>query len=867
MNHPSDCLTVPDYLRGGQYRHLAAVLDEEPPWILRKLIPLLSSRVRVEDHVVQEIRDLARMGPVIYAMKYRSLYDLHFLRVRFCRIGLPLPGFVLGRPLFVTGSLRKVFRIARNKFAVAFGKQPEGTLDEREVLQQVLEQGGAGVTFLVDDAGFRDRYVHPDRDPIRIILDLQGRVSGCISIVPLVVLYDRTPRRTIRPFWETFLGDPDRPGALRRLLIAFRRWTAPELLIGAPIPLLGCFEEFGAERSWEELPFELRKDLIESVNARIRVSRGPERLTKTEIKEQVLREPAVQETISELLSKEQNSPEKLRKKAESYVEEIAADPHLQIHHFLYYILKWTFKHVFDGIDTKPEQFELLKKVNEKGSLIFAPCHKSHMDYLLGCWLIFVNYMPVPYVAAGKNLFFWPVGPILRNGGAFSLRRSFVGLELYTQVFAAYIKVLLRQQSNVKFYMEGGRSRTGKLLPPRLGLLRFLLQAVDDGAVEDLKFVPSFVGYEQIPEESSYLRELSGAAKEKETLLSFLQVRKIFRRRYGRIYVRFHEPVSYQGFRNKLQALTGREAGHSAADAQLVEDFAYHLMYGIVRSGVATSVDLVSSALVCARKPRVTHGELQASIETFSRALRWFDIEFADSLDEPEKAIQAALGIFRLRGFIDIEPGNEAEQGPVYVIHENGRPNLQFYRNSLVNYLWSASLVAMILLEHESHASAFSPSMREEFFRLKRLFAREIIVDPLIPEDQILESTLELFREAGWSGEPSANNEPLRQLKGFLTDLLEAYELAFAALDELADGASQREVSKNMSRIAQERVSGDGAPPSRLFSGVAVRSALSRLDELGLVEFKRSRKVVKQPDKATECGAWHELLTRALGPNA
>ncbi|MEW6114191.1 MAG: hypothetical protein AB1664_18805, partial [Thermodesulfobacteriota bacterium] len=157
MNHPSDCLTVPEYLRGGQYRHLAAVLDEEPPWILRKLIPLLSSRVRVEDHVVQEIRGLARMGPVIYAMKYRSLYDLHFLRVRFCRLGLPLPGFVLGRSLFVTGSLRKVFQIARNKFAVAFGKQPEGTPDEREVLQQVLEQGGAGVTFLVDDAGFRDR--------------------------------------------------------------------------------------------------------------------------------------------------------------------------------------------------------------------------------------------------------------------------------------------------------------------------------------------------------------------------------------------------------------------------------------------------------------------------------------------------------------------------------------------------------------------------------------------------------------------------------------------------------------------------------------------------------------------------------------
>ena len=259
-------------------------------------------------------------------------------------------------------------------------------------------------------------------------------------------------------------------------------------------------------------PFDVRQKLIESINARIRVSRGPKRLSRTEIKELVLQDARLHRIVREKAIGESTSEQKVRKKAESYIEEIAADQRIQALHFLFYVLKWLFSKVFDGIDLKESAFAALKKANAEGSLIFVSSHKSHFDYLLIGFLSFINQMAVPYMAAGKNLSFWPVGPILRHGGAFFLRRSFKGLGLYTHVFAAYVKALAREKVNINFYIEGGRSRTGKLMPPRVGMLAFLLQAVEEGAVEDLSFIPTFIGYDQIPEERSYLRRIGRAGQ-------------------------------------------------------------------------------------------------------------------------------------------------------------------------------------------------------------------------------------------------------------------------------------------------------------------------------------------------------------------
>jgi len=869
MKNSIDGKTVLPFLRDGRFQHIPGVLDQEPPWLVQRLIRLLCSSVIIDDYVVERIRELSRGGPLVYAMKYRSILDLHLLRLRLAEHGLPLPSYVFGTASSASWSVPKWAGVWRNRLNRVV--QDRGWVPEKDeaALKEIFDHGGAGVIFLVDEKTSRDRYVYPERDPIRILVDLQGKVSGAITVVPLVILYDRTRRPTIRPFWESFAGDPDQPGLLRRLLIATRKWTVPELLIGEPAYLVGEFEEFGSDKSWEELPFSVRKELVDAINARIRVNRGPERLSRTEIKERVLQDPRVQKAVNDTLAREAGTEEKIRKKAESFVDEMAGDQHIQMHHFLYHVLMWLFRKMFDGIDLRESDFRTLKNANEQGSLIYVSCHKSHLDYLLIGFFSFVNQMAIPFMAAGKNLSFWPVGPVLRNAGAFFIRRSFKGLglytRLYTQVFAAYLKVLVSEKVNINFYIEGGRSRTGKLLPPRTGMLAFLVQTVEEGSIEDLTFVPTFIGYDQIPEESSYLRELAGREKQKETLGSLVRARELLKKRFGKVYVRFHEPLSFRDFCSKVGIDLKQEKSLLKEHRRLLNDFAYFLMTGIVRTAVVTPIELVAAGLMCWRTNRVSRSDLLDAVRFFADSLHEEGIEFAESLDNLETVMDTTLGHFRVRGFVGVEAG-ESEQQTIYVINESKRANLDFYRNALVNYLWPQSLAAAILLGMENPSGEITASVHEDFRYLKELLSKEIIADPLQSDDELLDRVVEFFRRKGWvSPGPSVerSNTALECMRGISGDLLAVYYLAVIVSETIEqDGATEKDFTRRMMETSQKMLTGDHAAP--MLASVTVRNALGRFSEMGIFESRPGRRNIVSVADGQQRDRVATFLSRSVG---
>lgn len=858
---------VPEFLLKGDLPHLEGVLDESPPWLLAQLIRILSAKVRIDQEVVRFIQDAARSGPVVYAIKYRSLYDLHFLRMRFAELDLPLPAFVFETSASQLGSVAKFFKVWRARLSRMLQYRTLADPVYAEALKTILQEGGAAVLFLVDEKTSRSRYVYPESDPIRILLDLQGRIAGPITLLPMMILYDRRPRRTIRPFWESFLGDPDRPGVLRRTLTRIRQWTVPELLVGEPVYLIDQFEEFGSDKTWEELPFEVRSQLIDSVNARIRVNRGPEKLSLTEIRERVLQDPRVRKAVGDAMDREKSSEQKARKQAEAYVDEIAADQSIQAAHFLYYLLRWTFSKIFAGIDARESDFSTLKRANAEGSLIYVACHKSHFDYLLSGYLSFINQMAIPHMAAGKNLAFWPVGPILRKGGAFFLRRSFKGLNLYTHVFAAYVKVLVREKVTINFYIEGGRSRTGKLLPPKVGLLAFLLQAVEEGAVTDLTFVPTFIGYDQIPEEDSYLRELAGREKRKESFSSIIRARKILEKSFGRVYVRFHEPVSFREFCRQWSPEANVCDLSSRENRKLTSDFAYHLMHGIVRSGVVTPPELVAAGLVCSGKTRVPLHSLFEAVDCFSGLLQSEEVEFADSLANPSSAYETALGLFSARGLVSMDSDSTGSNGGgICVIEEQRRVNLEFYKNSLVNYLWPASLLATVFLKHNTRSAEMTAEMKDDFRSLVDLFGKEFITDPLVPEEQLVERALDAFGRNGWIGfsegmEQARGYEPLESLRGILADLFEVYYLVLVAAATAPDaGLSLKDLARRMASFAKElrREHADLGAPS--LPMVTVGNALARMAETGVLHYSAARKLLRGVRNREKV----RLMTRLLG---
>lgn len=835
--------TVPEWLKDGKFGRHQCVFDRELPWPVRKAVLGLSARVRIFPHSVETIRRAAATSHIVYAMKHPSDIDLHFLRIRFAELGLPVPVMTLGGKVshWSLSKMREVWRARLERLRRKDGASGE---DLADLLKTVLLHGSSAVFSLVDDEVFRERYVHPDNDPLAVILECQSRLPGAISLTPLTILHDRTPPPTVRPLWETFLGDPDRPGLLRRLAGLMRKWAVPEVLVGDPINLVAQFEEFGAESSWEELPFEIRARLIANVNDRIRVNRGPEEPSKTEIKERVLRDAKVMSVITQLAAKENTPQEKLRKKAESYVDEIAAARSMRVIWLYFRALGWVFRNIFDGIDSKETQFTALKEAGRKRPLIFVSCHKSHFDYLVVPYLSFKNHMAIPYIAAGSNLLFWPLGPALRKGAGFFMRRSFKGKELYREVFVSYLKTLLVTGHSLKFYAEGGRSRIGRLLPPRLGLLAFLLEAQEDGAVDDLTFAPVFVGYEHVPEESSYLSELAGRDKKKESIGSLVGIREILAGRYGRIHVRFNPTVSLADFRKRREESSAEGNGRHANGSTFLEDLGYHLMAGIIHAGVVSPVETVSHAVLYTRYETFTLREVMTTARRLFEALAAQGTEITVDPSAGELAVLDALPMFESRKFIETSGENPAGE-PLYRIVEDARKRLEFHANALVNYLWPISLAAALANKGNTPKTpAYS-----EFSQLKTMLRREFIPDPLDSDRDLLDRAfcflfdVRVTEEPGQERAAAPSSVELDFFSRPAVDLMRTYLYVIEEMEGAGEDLSVKDLQKRVVAAAMKGRSPQSPLNFQAVSLVVVGNAVTRLHEMGLLGFTPERKLV------------------------
>lgn len=854
MTQPFDGHTVIEFLRDGRYRHIRGVIDEEVSRPMRKIMRRLTANITIEEYVDRTIRELAATGPVVYAMKYRSLYDLWFLRLTAARLGWPLPAYVFDVSPSEMGSASKLFPVWKERIRGLFRSETRAGIADESVLEEIFKHGGAAVMFLVDDDSLQNRYLHPHRDPLHMILEVQSRFGGCISVVPLYVLYDRTAPRTAPPVWESIMGNPEKPGILRRIRCAWWYWMIPELLMGEPIPLVAEFEEFGGETPWQELPFALRTRLIHTVNNRIRANRGPIKASRAEIKERVLQNERVKTTITQMAAEDNRSADGLRKKAESYVDEIAADPSINVIRFWYHTLGRLFNRMFETLDLRPSDFDMLKQTAVKAPLIYVPCHKSHFDYLIMPWTLFVQRMTVPYIAAGKNLSFWPFGPMIRKTAAFFLRRSFKGERLYAKVFAAYVHVLLEGGAHIQVYLEGGRSRTGKLLTPRLGMLAFILESLESGATDDLYFVPSYLGYEHVPEEKSYLRESSGVEKKPESLLMMIRGRKLITANYGKVHLRFHSPTSYREFARQWRSTPHLQGEPSVRNPEFLAEFAQYLMSGIVNASVVTAVHVAAAALMSPRIRRVPHETVMRSSHAFLQYVEYTGIEMEAGLKDPDRALSAGLKRLASRNLTEPETDSDAA---VYAIPDKKRPNLQFYANGMVNVLWPAAAYAVGKMTAARQGTRGENAF-DIFSALIDILKLEIIRNPLKTNEEIYGETEDFF-----TGEGRGNDESLAAFAGVLRDFMDLYYRVLECVRDPGGGLSEKEIIRRIHADVRENTkAGEGAPPPTI-SSIAVRNALTHFGEKKIIEYRPGRKSVQAVFAEADRRRWAELLREIL----
>ncbi len=196
--------------------------------------------------------------------------------------------------------------------------------------------------------------------------------------------------------------------------------------------------------------------------------------------------------------------------------------------------------IYDGVQFT--HVETLERAAETHEIVYVPCHRIHMDYLLLSYAIFRHGYAMPHIAAGINLNLPLVGRFLRKGGAFFIRRSLRGNALYTVVFMSYLAAIMARGHSLEYFIEGGRSRTGRLLQPKTGMLAMTVRSFLRDPARPVMFLPVYFGYERIFEGSTYIGELSGLPKQKESIFGLLRVLPRLKERFGKVHVNLGEPI-------------------------------------------------------------------------------------------------------------------------------------------------------------------------------------------------------------------------------------------------------------------------------------------------------------------------------------
>ncbi|BAP58598.1 glycerol-3-phosphate 1-O-acyltransferase PlsB [Candidatus Tachikawaea gelatinosa] len=273
---------------------------------------------------------------------------------------------------------------------------------------------------------------------------------------------------------------------------------------------------------------------------------GPTPVKKSQILKKILSSKKVKKAIKNI--NECNKNKVNIKKIKKIVQEISANVSYTFICLIDILLNFFFTKVYKKIYIYNSN-QLRKLAHNRYNIIYIPCHRSHMDYLLLSYVIYHEGLSIPYIAAGINLNFWPAGTIFRKLGAFFIRRTFNSNKLYFSIVKEYLNILLKKGHSIQYFIEGKRSRTGFFLNPKTGMLNMTIQAILSSNNNSIALVPIYIGYEDILETESYLNELKGNKKEKEglkkTVHSFFQLRNL-----GNVYINFGKPLLLITYLNK-----------------------------------------------------------------------------------------------------------------------------------------------------------------------------------------------------------------------------------------------------------------------------------------------------------------------------
>lgn len=547
-------------------------------WLLRKLLkPSLPDMPSLPDGAV-------------YVMEKRSLSDLLVLDIMCEAEGLPAPLAYLAPDEL--DDQRRVTALTRNS----------GWIVQRHTMKHM----SPGLTRL--HAFHNDQRQRAEADAAASL------ASGLeISLHPVSIFWGRAPRRE-HSIWQSLVSEQwTVTSRFRRLLGLF--FNRADILVdfGQPITLAEDKAELDPERALRRTARLLR---VRFRNQRVAVL-GPDVSHRRVLLDRILLSSAVRREIAKESSPKERR--KLQRRARRYARRIASHMSYPTIRVLERLLTFFWNRVYSGIEVSG--LHQVKAVAQTHTIIYAPSHRSHFDYLLLSYLLFHEGLMIPHIAAGDNLNMPVVGPLLRRGGAFFMRRRFKGDALYSAVFSEYLYQVYQAGHSVEFFIEGGRTRTGRLLAAKTGLLSMTLDHYERGLSRPVAIVPVYFGYERLLEARSYLDELRGAAKTRESLSDVFSSLKLLREDFGRVQVNFAEPIEL----SDAVAEARSRAGDNGSDAKALGNL---ILSRINDAASVNPINLVALTTLATPRVAIERDRLERQIDTCLSLLAWHEEHWA-----------------------------------------------------------------------------------------------------------------------------------------------------------------------------------------------------------------------------------------------
>ncbi len=593
---------------------------------------------------------LDRSKPVFYVLQLPSLSDLAVVDRECRKAGLPRPV----RPVNV-GTLEEP--------AAFFYLTPEpdwlGRQDKRGISPTLQRLVAALGQHAVDDA----------------------------QIVPVSVFWGQSPDRETSAWKLLFADSWAVTGRLRRLVSILILGRKTRVQFSTPIHLRELVEQDkGHERTLRMVQRMLRVHFRHQKAAVI----GPDVSHRRNLVKGLVHAPLVRQAILDEAEREGISAEKAQSKALQYGNEIASDYAYTAIRFLELVLSWFWNKIYDGI--RVNHIEGVQEVAQGHEVIYVPCHRSHIDYLLLSYLLFRNGLTPPHIAAGINLNMPLIGGLLRRGGAFFMRRTFKGNPLYTAVFNEYLHCLFSKGFPVEYFVEGGRSRTGRMLQPKTGMLAITLRSFLRSHRLPVVFVPVYIGYERVLEGRTYLGELRGASKKKESLFDIFKVVGALKQRFGQVWVNFGEPLKLAEFLDQQQPDWREQPLAPHYRPQWLNETTQRLGQQVARrlneAAAINPVNLVALALLSTSKLALDELALVRVLDLYLALLR--RVPYSPHCTLPDGGGQALIDY--VKG-MDLVAEQSDALGKILYLDEHNAVLMTYYRNNVLHIFALPALLA------------------------------------------------------------------------------------------------------------------------------------------------------------------------------